>query len=150
MVMVPAGVSIVGIAARTVVAIRAAGYAGGGLKLGGLLGGGGWLAKGMAALGLASLYDLIDDILPWVGGDKDHIVALMEKIDEELEDGRIFAPGPRRDGSTSPSNYLTIDLNTGKAWIHPEYLTRQFVNAVRKNNDTKWYRGKKGNQSKNK
>ena len=108
-------------------------------------GGGGFMAfVGRAIMG-GGLISLADDLLENVGIDlwpddprgSEKFTDVVGDLDGMIASGMISVPPLRRDGTTSPPNYLTVNLNKnagdpGFMFIHPEYFSRKSIAAARR------------------
>lgn len=70
---------------------------------------------------------------------------IMEMMDEGLNIGAIMMPGERglQDRDQFPK-YFVINLENGQAWLSWEYFSRKFINARRRADRTKAFRGRGG------
>ena len=101
--------------------------------------GGNLINIALSTLGVASVIDLV---LGMFGpGDDDDILADM--ITELTASGYIKTPSKRRDGTDSPMNWIHWNIADGdQPFYSPEYISRKFVQSVRKNERTPRYRGR--------
>jgi len=90
---------------------------------------------GFAAIGI-----LVDQVFD---GDEQMLDRMLGFIEQGIAEGSILWPTFRRGdnaGEQIPPNYLTFDLNKGTGWIHQEHISKNFVNAVRRNERTPRYK----------
>lgn len=84
--------------------------------------------------------------IPMLGHSPETFNTLVEEIDAAIAGGTIDLPGPRRDGSNPPPIAIVVPtdggLNRGKPFGIRDYFSRNFVQAVRKDERTPRYRGR--------
>lgn len=84
--------------------------------------------------------------IPMLGHSPETFNTLVEEIDAAIAGGNIDLPGPRRDGTNPPPIAIVVPtdggLNRGKPFGIRDYFSRNFVQAVRKDERTPRYRGK--------
>jgi len=110
-------------------------------RTGTTLGVGSILRTGLGVLGVASVLDLLVGVLGFDDADAD---GLADMIEELTESGFIQIPERRRDGTESPLNWIHWNIagQNDRPFYSPEYISRKFVAAVRRNERTPRYRGK--------
>lgn len=117
-----------------------AGSAGGGFAFAGRAVGamGGWRGL-LRAAGAVTLFDFVGEQfgIDLISDDERGLQGVLDSLE-----GAIKPTALRRDGTPMPRNYLTINAQTGEAWWHSEYYSKNFINAVRRDERTPRYRGK--------
>lgn len=137
MVILPGAALVV----RTAAQLTKIGATGGRGPLSGALSGG-ILQKALAAIGVIELADLLGFNI--FGGQRDDEDALLDLISELTDSGYIQVPGVRRDGTTGANNWLhwNIDDDSARPFLTSEYIGRNFVQAIRRNERTPRYTGR--------
>lgn len=104
---------------------------------------GNWMKRTAEALGYFTLADWIFDFLPDL--DTNELARAefdIEQIENGIRDGSILMPEHRRgDDPDNIPGWLITDLKKGRQFLAWDYFNRNFVNAVRKNERTKGFRG---------
>jgi len=99
------------------------------------------LKQGVASvIGVVGIGMLVDTVFD---GDEEMLDRMLGFIEQGIQEGSILWPTFRRgdnSGEQIPPNYLTFDLNKGTGWIHQEHISKNFVNAVRRNERTPRYK----------
>lgn len=138
---------------NTAMAMRAAGSAGvAAAPFAGFMGTtqGRIIGQLLAASGIDTVAGWAENFLgidiPMLGHSPETFNTLVEEIDAAIAAGAIDMPGPRRDGSNPPPIATVLPhngvLNRGKPFGIRNYISQNFVNAVRKDERTPRYRGR--------
>ena len=99
---------------------------------GGILGGG-------AVIGtLHSDSDLENDINGMFAEDlsadeKSYAVQVLKDTADDLKSGDIFVPFSKRENAYITPTHLVIDLHTGRQWMTNNYISPNYVKALRRN-----------------
>lgn len=114
----------------------------GGLPGIGGMSGGGILRGVLTGMGVESVLDLFG--LGLFGSEPENADVLSDLIEEMVESGYINTPGVRKDGTHGANNWLhwNLDDNSARPFLSSEYISRNFVQAVRRNERTPRYRSK--------
>ena len=116
-----------------------------------LLGGGGrfgLVSKALTLLGGIQLVDLLDDLIPFIGGGseqdvKDAITTVLTELDAGISSGAIMMPS-HRSGTEYQANYFHINMDNGQAWITDQYRSANSVRSAVARERTQGFRGRGG------
>lgn len=135
--IIPRAATIIRAAAGISSAGKKAGAAGG--IMGGITGGS-LFQKGLAALGILEVSSWLFSTF----NGSSEADQLGELIQELVDSDFINVPGVRRDGTTGANNWLHWNLadSGARPFLTSEYINRNFVKAVQKNERTPRFRGR--------
>lgn len=110
------------------------------MPFGGGFSGGSVLRTVLTGLGIETVLDMFGLGLIG-GGERPDAEEMATMIEEMVDSGYIQIPGLRRDGTTGANNWLhwNIEDDSARPFLTSEYIGRNFVNAVRKNERTPRY-----------
>lgn len=95
------------------------------------------------AVGISEVIDAVQEM---TGGattpeEEQGIEEISKAIAHLLNDPNILVP-KSRNGEELALNYLTIDLQKGRAWFSPQYFTRKSLNAANRRGFSRGRRGR--------
>ncbi len=95
--------------------------------------------------GVAVAAWIVENLAGVFADDTESIASIAAVIQDGIQDGSIFDPGPRRDGMNPDVLVITgISSQAPRAFLTYQYFSRKFVNAVRSRERTASFRGRGG------
>lgn len=65
--------------------------------------------------------------------EKDYVVQVIKDTADDVQSGEIFVPFSKRENEHINPTHLVMDLVTGRTWMTNNYISPNYVKAIRRN-----------------